>query len=225
MVVAQPFSKSLQKELNTLLNENSLSFVAIDVTYDLSMQSITWPLTGQGLWDSFAETFDLADYYSKKSLKWSEVYRRYDQLFFYSSNKILAKRTNEYDGLNHISLTSQGLPTHKDLIVCMNRHVTINQSLHEQAQENCKKKEREYFEDIANLKNRLRDFVANHVTTDKKRPRPTDGPVVTNITAFRSKRSLFLYGAMAINLYNYGKRVFRHYQGKREQAALASYAK
>ena len=63
MVVAQPFSKSLQKELNTLLNENSLSFVAIDVTYDLAMQSITWPLTGQGLWDSFAETFDLADYH------------------------------------------------------------------------------------------------------------------------------------------------------------------
>ena len=225
MVVAQPFTKDLQKELNTLLNEKSLPFVAIDVTYDLSMQSIMWPLTGQGVWDSFAETFDIADFSSKESLKWTDVYRRYDQLFFYSSNKILVKRTNGYDGLNHISLTAKAVPTHEELIVCMNRHVAINQSLHEQAQENCKKKEREYFEDIANLKNRLRDFVANYVTKEKKRPRPTDGTVITNITATRTKRSLFLYGAMAINLYNYGKRVFRHYQGKREQAALASYAK
>ena len=183
MVVAQPFSKDLQKELNTLLNEKSLPFVAIDVTYDLSMQSIMWPLTGQGVWDSFAKTFDIADFSSKESLKWTDVYRRYDQLFFYSSNKILVKRTNGYDGLNHISLTAQAVPTHEELIVCMNRHVAINQSLHEQAQENCKEKEREYFEDIANLKNRLRDFVANYVTKEKKRPRPTDGPVITNITA------------------------------------------
>ena len=73
MVIAQPFSKTLQKELNSLLNENGLSYVAIDVTYDLAMQSITCPLTGQGLWDSFAESFDLADFDTKKSLKWSQV--------------------------------------------------------------------------------------------------------------------------------------------------------
>ena len=99
MVIAQPFNQWLQKELNSFMNEHSLAYVAIDVTYDLAMQSIIWPLTGQGVWDSLAETFVVADYASERTLRWSEVYRRFDQLFFYSSNKILAKRTNDHNGL------------------------------------------------------------------------------------------------------------------------------
>ena len=75
MVVAQPFNHWLQKELNSLMNEHGLSYVAIDVTYDLAMQGIIWPLTGQGVWDSLAETFVVADYASERTLRWSEVYR------------------------------------------------------------------------------------------------------------------------------------------------------
>ena len=69
MVIAQPFNQWLQKELNSLMNEHSLSYVAIDVTYDLAMQGIIWPLTGQGVWDSLAETFVVADYVSEKNFK------------------------------------------------------------------------------------------------------------------------------------------------------------
>ena len=89
--IAQPFSETLQKELNALLNKHSLAYVNIDVTYGLAMQSMIWPLTGQGLWDNFAETFDPTDFDSRKALQWSEVYRRYDQLLFYPSNKFWQK--------------------------------------------------------------------------------------------------------------------------------------
>ena len=50
----------------------------------------------------------------------------------------------------------------------MNRHVAVNQSLHGQAQKDCKKKEKEYFGDIGNLRNRLLNFVKNYVTTEKQ---------------------------------------------------------
>ena len=226
MVVAQPFSKTLQKELNTLLNEKGSPFVAIDVAYDLATQSVVWPLTGQGLWESFAEdkSFDLADFTTKKSLIWSEVYRRYDQLFFYSSNKIWVKRTNHHDGLNHVSLKYVSLDLHTDFIVCMNRYVAINQSIYEGAQKNCREREKECFDDIDNIRNRLKNFVRNYVSTGKQFPAENKEAVLKKITARRTRRSLYMYGAIAINLYNYAKRVFRHYQGKREAAALASYA-